>query len=487
MRTLRIQILVLVALAVLAPLAPIVWTTRALIGRTIDPLFAGEVLEGLEAGMEIARGELEREKEALLLSVRAATARDTLDPATLDPRERAALAELARLAGRAGEASGEPLWIAPLRLPLGGRELLVAGTRGEGSEPVWLVRALPDSLVERTGRLAEGLRLVQALQRQRQTLLRGFFATALVAYGSVLVVLLAIGLWFATRITRPLTALGRGIDAVAAGDLTARVSRGSKGGIGRLLRHFDGMAERLEEQQAERIRLERLEAWRQMARRLAHEIKNPLTPIQLAAQQMRQQASRIDPGERAGIEEATAIIVEEVRRLRALLGDFAQFARLRRPILAPLALGDLLVEVAALYGPGRVRVVDRVGPESGTVHWDREQIHRVLVNLIDNALNAQERTGSGEPVEVAADAVPGGGIRISVRDRGPGVPAADRRRIFEPEFTTRREGMGLGLAIAEGAIGRHAGTITVGDRSGGGAEFVVSVPARPPAPEGEDG
>jgi nitrogen fixation/metabolism regulation signal transduction histidine kinase len=334
-----------------------------------------------------------------------------------------------------------------------------------------VVHPLPETLVSSVGALTRSHRLVQSVRHERGKVVRTLVLTFLAVYGGILVLVLGLGVVVASRVTRPVAALGRGIEEVAAGNLNTRVPRVAGGAIGHLLDGFNAMVSRLREQQSELARLERLSAWRQMARRLAHEVKNPLTPIQLAAQEMRDAYPGGDDDYRALLGEGTSIIEEEVASLRTLVAEFSEFARMPAPKRGPMSVAELLEDIGALYRDD-VRVAEL---PRATIHADREQLHRALVNLVNNALDAERGAGVSEPVTVDA-AIDADTIRIRVLDRGPGVPVELRRRIFEPDVTSKSDGMGLGLAIVESTITAHGGTIAVTDREGGGAAFEIRLP-----------
>ncbi|MCC6653246.1 MAG: histidine kinase, partial [Candidatus Eisenbacteria bacterium] len=245
-----------------------------------------------------------------------------------------------------------------------------------------------------------------------------------------------------------------------------------------LMRRFNSMGERLRTQQEELGRLERLTAWRQTARFLAHEIKNPLTPIQLAAEQMRDAYRGDDEKYRELVRESAAIIQEEVLGMRNLVSEFSQFARLPEIRAAQVGADDLSRELLALYGSAQLAVSGATGV---TLWCDRDQVKRVLVNLIDNALAAQRSVSFAGPAELSFAALPGGGARVRVRDHGPGVPDDRKRRVFEPDFTTKSDGMGLGLAIVEHIVRHHGGEISLHDAPEPGAVFEITLPEQSPA------
>jgi nitrogen fixation/metabolism regulation signal transduction histidine kinase len=229
--------------------------------------------------------------------------------------------------------------------------------------------------------------------------------------------------------------------------------------------------------------LERVAAWRDLARGLAHEIKNPLTPIQLAVQQLGDRYPRAPPGSapsagrdeyRALLDECVEIVNEEVAALRRLVKEFSEFARLPEPRPEPGDLGALAEEVVRLYGEERAA---RAGGGEVPATFDPGDLKRALINLVDNGLAACRAAGRPERVEIAAEPY-GAGARIRVTDGGAGIAPENLARIFEPNFSTKTEGMGLGLALVEGIVRGHGGTVAVDSRPGEGAMFTIELPGR---------
>ena len=233
------------------------------------------------------------------------------------------------------------------------------------------------------------------------------------------------------------------------------------------------------------IRAQRIATWRDVARRLAHEIKNPLTPIQLCAERLRRHFASGPPKARALVDECTTTIVGEVEGLKALVDEFSQFAQLPSPRTLPSDLNAVLGEALGLYeGLFKEIVVERRFAQSvPTVRFDPEQLRRVVVNLVDNAVDALEsaaRSGlNGRKGVIAVETAhdPAHGIvRLSVRDNGPGIPAGDRDKLFMPYFSTKRRGSGLGLAIVRRIIVEHGGTIQVGENQPHGTTVTIELP-----------
>ena len=482
MRRLRLQIIGILVLAIVLPLLPAAFAARELFRRSLDPLLASGLTEAADAGMSVTREMLDIQKSSWLGELRAGAALDTLDANT-----RAALQLDAPTAtpAIAPEPIGDLLLLrAPEVRSTDSSVVMVALVSAPRGEPVWITRALPGTLASDAARITRGAQLLQSLRLERQTLLRGLEATFLVSYLAMVALVLALGLVLTSRLTRPLSDLTEGIDRIAAGDLTARVPERGSGELAELMRHFNSMGERLRTQQTELARLERLATWRQMARFLAHEIKNPLTPIQLAAEQMRDAYRGDDPAYRRLVEESTTIIQEEVHGMWKLVSEFSQFARLPEIRADRVAAGDLVRDLLALYGPSQLEAgagALSVAIAGGAIHCDRDQLKRALVNLIDNALAAQASVARTEPVELNFLPRSGGGVVVRVRDHGPGVPDDHKRRVFEPDYTTKSGGMGMGLAIVEDIVRQHGGTIEVLDAIGAGALFQITLPEQVPA------
>ena len=225
------------------------------------------------------------------------------------------------------------------------------------------------------------------------------------------------------------------------------------------------------------MRAQKMAAWREVARRLAHEIKNPLTPIQLSAERIHKKYVERSPDLDATVAEGTAAIVREVAALKGLVDEFAHFARLPAPERVPTDVRDVIAACLELYRdrhPG-VRIDARSDDDLPRALVDPGQIRRALVNLLDNAVEAMGGRGI---VTIEARRDPHtGALRLEVADDGPGIRMEDRDRLFLPYFSTKRRGTGLGLAIVHRIITDHAGRIRVEDNQPRGARFVIDLPA----------
>jgi two-component system nitrogen regulation sensor histidine kinase NtrY len=225
------------------------------------------------------------------------------------------------------------------------------------------------------------------------------------------------------------------------------------------------------------MRAQKVAAWGEVARKLAHEIKNPLTPIQLSAQRVRKAWLKEDPDFEKVVTECTRSIVDEVEALKNLVDEFAQFARLPAVSLEPAALHDVIDQALSLYDglfPG-VTFERRLAPDLPPLRLDADQMKRALINLVDNAIEATE--GRGKVFVSTEYDRAEGRARLVVADDGPGIAPADRERLFVPHFSTKKRGSGLGLAIVSRIVQEHLGTIRAEDNAPRGARFVVELPA----------
>jgi two-component system nitrogen regulation sensor histidine kinase NtrY len=245
--------------------------------------------------------------------------------------------------------------------------------------------------------------------------------------------------------------------------------RGSDGQLEGILVVFDDVSPL--------IRAQKVAAWREVARRLAHEIKNPLTPIQLSAERMRRHFAEAPGASRALVEECTSTIVGEVESLKGLVDEFSQFARMPAPRAVPTDLHGLLDEVLALYQGlfADVAIERHWAPSLPKASVDPEQLRRVIINLVDNAIEAMDRRGT-IVVETQHDAA-NSLVCIVVADNGPGIPAAERDKLFLPYYSTKKRGSGLGLAIVRRIVAEHGGSIDVTDNTPRGTRFAIELPA----------
>ncbi len=340
--------------------------------------------------------------------------------------------------------------------------------------------------------------LYHELERNRHEWVRlnvmffGFLLTATILIAA------ALGFFFARDVSRRVSRVADAAQRVAGGDLAVRVPELGNDEIGDLAASFNRMLGDIERSRARIEYLQRIGAWQDMARRLAHEIKNPLTPIQLAVEECHHKYAGDDARMRRLLDTTLEIVTEEVGTLRRLVTEFSEFARLPRarlraeplealfdelrPTLERLGFGTDEADMRGLTPSGGFAIPVRVtveapGPGAPHVAVDRQMLRKSIDNLVRNAVQAIRATGKGYRVVVHATALDDGHVAIDVDDDGPGVPSEDRARIFDPYFTTRTEGTGLGLAIVKKIVIEHGGTIVCEASPSAGARFRIVLPS----------
>jgi nitrogen fixation/metabolism regulation signal transduction histidine kinase len=360
---------------------------------------------------------------------------------------------------------------------------------------------------------AEVVKVYHQIERSRTEVYEGYLNVFALLLGITLLLTVPLGFFLARGVTRRINRLSAAINLVAEGDLSVRVPVTGSDEFTDLARTFNRMIGEMAQSRARIEFLQRIGAWQDMAQRLAHEIKNPLTPIQLAVQECHRKYGGDDGRYRALLDTTLEIVEEEVGTLRRLVGSFTNFARLPHAELAEANLADFLRDCENQLGhledpslatregtpetepepiPSQnVEIRWEVPEETINVAIDRQMLRRVVVNLVRNAVQAirdhHRRPTDGKPDGELAGRVlghvvvsarrEGDGARIEVEDDGPGIEASMRGRIFDPYFTTKADGTGLGLAIVKKVVVEHGGEIEADESLRlGGARFVLHLP-----------
>ena len=291
--------------------------------------------------------------------------------------------------------------------------------------------------------------------------------------GGLLGVVLA---WWATaRVTRPVEELVEGARAVAGGDWKVRVPVRSRDEIGRLAHAFNRMTRQLSEQRDRLVQAERVAAWRELARRLAHELKNPLFPLQITIENL-QRARGLAPGEFDEVfRESTGTLLAELANLKRIVARFSDFAKMPHPELQPVNLNTVVESVVRLFeaqlASGGIQPHVELAANLPPVQADPEQFGRALRNLVLNAVDAMPSGGTLTVRTAADDAV----VRVEVSDTGQGLTPEECERLFTPYYTTKTHGTGLGLAIVQSVVSDHGGRISVDSAPGRGATFRIEL------------
>ncbi len=348
---------------------------------------------------------------------------------------------------------------------------------------------LPRRLLDTYQRAGELQHDYEVLLEGRRTLTRAYLIVYLGVLGAASTLLLALSLAAARRVVRRIRLLAEAAHRVGGGDLSVHLTPRGSDEVAELTEAFNTMVRDLRESRQRLEYLQRVGAWQQFARRLAHEIKNPLTPIRLAAQQLRhvwetEGPERLEPT----LKEACRIIEEEVDTLHLLVDEFSAFAKLPRIRLEPGDLRELLEELprsisAAAHDAAldveRIRVSLSLPDRPLPARFDAVMLRRAMDNLLRNAVEALAPEGGGE-IRIEARKTPDA-LVVEVSDDGPGIAEEHAERIFEPYFTSKAHGggTGLGLAIVKKVILEHGGEISLIQSEGRGARFRIVLPDPP--------
>jgi two-component system nitrogen regulation sensor histidine kinase NtrY len=340
---------------------------------------------------------------------------------------------------------------------------------GEGRASAEAFLAVP---LDRRGKLM-GVLLAGASLAEQVNLERAILWSGVIVGGSGIVIGVLLGWWTTERITRPVERLAEGARAVAGGDWSAQVEVLSHDEIGELARAFNQMTAQLLEQRDRAIQAERVAAWRELARRLAHELKNPLFPLQITIENLQRARAGSDAEFDEVFRESTTTLLNELAVLKTIVGRFSDFARMPAPRFEEIDLRELVRDVLKLYDAHpKIQCAAELPVEPVRIAADPEQLRRALTNLVLNGMDAMPEGGALR-VRVAAT---GTGARLEVSDSGQGLTEEECARLFTPYYTTKQHGTGLGLAIVQSVVSDHHGKIAVVSRPGEGATFIIDLP-----------
>ena len=362
-------------------------------------------------------------------------------------------------------------------------------TVGDSTLEISVRVVVPEIYFERLQQAGEASEVYSRLQRQSASVSDVYVLVFGVLVFLVIVVAFLIGAIVSRRVTKRVAALADASRRVGSGDLTVSLPTSATDEITELTQAFNDMVRDLRDSRTRIEYLQRISAWQEFARRLAHEIKNPLTPIQLAAQEMDETYSGDDTEYRRKLEHARAIIEEEVATLRRLVGEFSAFAKLPRADLSPSDLNEVVLAIETSVPamledvggevPAPVKVRIQGATEPIDVRMDPMMLKRGVDNLVRNAVqSAHDAHPDGGGLVIVNAFRRGSSGFIEVRDNGPGIAEENWERVFDPYYTTKSEGTGLGLAIVKKVVLEHTGEVRLDRAPEGGARFTVELPLR---------
>jgi two-component system nitrogen regulation sensor histidine kinase NtrY len=330
--------------------------------------------------------------------------------------------------------------------------------------------------------------LLGSSRKELVLLTRHILQIAAVVAGVAILIGLLISLWVSARITRPLEELAAGAREVASGRWDTVIDLRGRDEIGQLASAFNEMTETLGAQRDQLVQTERVAAWRELARRLAHELRNPLFPLQITVENL-QKARQLDPKQFLEVfNESTATLKAELANLNTIVGRFNDFSKMPAPEFARVNVNEALRNAVRLFEPqfnavGKPPVIPEyfLTEPVPEIDADADLLHRAFQNLVLNALDAMPAGGTLTMRTTEHQ----GHVRIEVTDTGKGLTPEECSRLFTPYYTTKVQGTGLGLAIIQSVVSDHHGTISVSSDEGRGTTFRIELPQRqstqPPA------
>jgi signal transduction histidine kinase len=321
--------------------------------------------------------------------------------------------------------------------------------------------------------------LVGNSRRSYVELKRRIRASALLIGGGGIFLAILLSSWAAAKVTRPVEELARASQDVAAGNWDTRVQVHGSDEIAQLAESFNRMTAELAAQKERLVQTERVAAWRELARRLAHELKNPLFPLQLTVENLLRARAQSPEQFDEVFRESSTTLLAEIANLKTIISRFSEFSKMPRPRLQPVQLNEILRGVVKLFqaqlqAPGRPSIAVKLELDErvGTIAADPDLLHRALSNLVLNAMDAMPEGGTLTLRSKRDDAK----VTIEIADTGSGLTREECERIFTPYYTSKQHGTGLGLAIVQSVVSDHGGRIGVQSEPGRGTTFVIELP-----------
>ncbi len=322
-----------------------------------------------------------------------------------------------------------------------------------------------------------GVLLVGSSRRPLIELQRQVVSTALLVGGAGILVAVVASLWFAARVTKPVESLAVAARRVALGDLAAKVEVESSDELGELASAFNQMTADLLQQKERTLQAERVAAWRELARRLAHELKNPLFPLQVTVENLIRAREKAPEMFDEVFREGTSTLLAEINNLKTIIGRFSEFSKMPQPQRRATQLNEVVESVlrvfqAQLKRNEKINTRLQLAVDLPEIYADADLLHRAVSNLVLNAIDAMPNGGELTIQTQRFD----DSVAVSISDTGSGLTEEECRRLFTPYYTTKKHGTGLGLAIVQSVVSDHGGRISVESAKEKGTTFLIELP-----------
>jgi nitrogen fixation/metabolism regulation signal transduction histidine kinase len=324
-----------------------------------------------------------------------------------------------------------------------------------------------------------GVLLVGNSQRPYIELRARIRSAVLLIGGSGILIAVVLSTWIAARVTRPVEQLASAAQQVADGDWNTQVPVSSNDELGQLAESFNQMTRQMLQQREHLVQTERVAAWRELARRLAHELKNPLFPLQITVENLLRAREQSPEMFQEIFRESTSTLLAEIQNLKNITARFSDFSRMPQPTFQPVSLNDVVHGVMRLF-QAQLAAGNQLGitpqlelqPDLPQIAADPDLLHRALSNLVLNAMDAMPSGGVLSVRTLALD----GRVQLEVSDTGSGLSAEECGRLFTPYYTSKTHGTGLGLAIVQSVVSDHNGRVSVNSSPGRGTTFRIELP-----------
>jgi signal transduction histidine kinase len=327
-----------------------------------------------------------------------------------------------------------------------------------------------------------GILLIASSRRAYVELQQHIRSAAIVSGGAGMLLAVVLSGWVASRVTRPVEQLAQAAHDVAKGNWNRQVAVGSRDELGDLAQSFNQMTRQLLDNRERLVQAERVAAWRELARRLAHELKNPLFPLQLTVENLMRARQKSPEQFDEIFRESSSTLLAEIANLKTIISRFSELSKMPQPQFQRVQLNDLVQDSVRLFHqqltPTACPAIQcrlELAPSLEPIAADSDLLHRALSNLILNAIDAMPNGGT-LTLRTRQD---GNCAYVDVADTGAGLTPEERERLFTPYFTTKQHGTGLGLAIVQSIVSDHGGKVTVQSKAGAGTTFSIELPRNP--------